>query len=83
MSAAGFQQDKTGFRLQPEDALRVARLDAERAYRDLSEYSVTVHLEKDGYHVDYELGDREAHGGGPHYVIHAESGKILSKRYEQ
>lgn len=65
-----------------DQALRIARLDAEKAYRDLTIYHTFVELHKDGWHVDYELKKR-IHGGGPHYVIDAETGAILTKRYEQ
>ncbi len=40
-------------------------------------------LESDGWHVDYNLKDPRLKGGGPHYVIDAASGAILSKRYAQ
>jgi hypothetical protein len=40
-------------------------------------------LEPDGWHVDYELKDPRLKGGGPHYIIDADSGTILSKRYQQ
>jgi hypothetical protein len=35
-----------------DQALRVARLDAERAYGDLNGYRITVELESDGWHVE-------------------------------
>ena len=66
-----------------DQALRVARLDAERAYRDLSPYRASVSLERDGWHVDYELKDSHLQGGGPHYVIDPGDGAILAKQYEQ
>ena len=66
-----------------DQALRVARIDAEIAYRDLSPFYVRVELDEDGWHVDYELKDKRSHGGGPHYVIDADTGIILTKRYEQ
>ena len=66
-----------------DQALQIARADAEKIYRDLSGYRVDLKLEHDGWHVDYELKDPELDGGGPHYVIDPVSGKILSKRYEQ
>lgn len=66
-----------------DEALRVARLDGEKAYRDLSGYSVTVVLEADGWHVDYDLKDPGWAGGGPHYIIDATDGRILWKIYEQ
>jgi hypothetical protein len=66
-----------------DQALHVARLDAEIAYGDLSGYRVTVILESDGWHIDYELKDSTLEGGGPHYVIDLSSGEIVSKRYEQ
>ena len=66
-----------------DQALRIARLDAERVYRDLSPYRVSISLEPDGWHVDYELKDPDVQGGGPHYVIDPEDGAILAKQYEQ
>ena len=66
-----------------DQALRIARQDAERVYRDLSSYRATVSLEPDGWHVDYELKDPQVQGGGPHYVIDSGDGAILAKQYEQ
>jgi hypothetical protein len=66
-----------------DQALGVAQADAIRAYRDLSSYRVSLSLEADGWHVDYDLKDAKRKGGGPHYVIDAATGAILRKRYEQ
>ena len=66
-----------------DQALRIARTDAETAYRDLSPYRISIVLEQDGWQVDYELKDADLQGGGPHYVIDVRTGDILSKRYEQ
>jgi hypothetical protein len=66
-----------------DQALRIARLDGEKAYRDLSIYRAVVALEADGWHVDYEFKDPGLSGGGPHYVIDPMTGTILTKRYEQ
>ncbi|MBM3995444.1 MAG: hypothetical protein FJ303_15015 [Planctomycetes bacterium] len=66
-----------------DEALRTARLDAEKVYRDLTPYYIRVKLQDDGWHIDYELKNKRANGGGPHYVIDAETGTIRSKRYEQ
>jgi hypothetical protein len=66
-----------------DQALRIARLDAERVYRDLSPYRASIALEQDGWHVDYELKDNRLQGGGPHYVIDPGDGAILTKHYEQ
>lgn len=66
-----------------DQALRIARMDAERVYRDLSPYRASVALEQDGWHVDYELKDQHLQGGGPHYVIDPGSGGILVRHYEQ
>lgn len=70
-------------RLSSDEVLRIARIDAERAYRDLTVYRICIQLEVDGWHVDYELKDPRLNGGGPHYVIDPRSGELLSKRYEQ
>jgi hypothetical protein len=69
--------------LASDEALRIARADAERVYRELHLYRIEITLEGDGWHIDYELKDANAQGGGPHYVIDATSGAIVSKKYFQ
>lgn len=69
--------------LSSDEVLRVARLDADRAYRDLTRFVIRIAREPDGWHVDFDLQDAAARGGGPHYVIDPESGVIVTKRYEQ
>ncbi len=64
-------------------ALAIAQADAATAYRDLTAYRIQLALEADGWHIDYELKDPRLKGGGPHYVIDATAGRIISKRYEQ
>jgi hypothetical protein len=66
-----------------DDALAIARKDAEMAYRDLSVFRIVAERKTDGWHIDYELSDVCLKGGGPHYVIDAMTGAIVSKRYEQ
>ncbi len=51
--------------------------------RDLTPYRIRIALELDGWHVDYDLKEPGLKGGGPHYLIDATTGAILSKRYEQ
>ncbi len=70
-------------RLSSDKVLPIARMDAERVYRDLSRYSIRISEQSDGWHVDYELIDEQARGGGPHYVIHPVTGEIMTKRYDQ
>ena len=70
-------------KLTSHDVLRIAQLDAEKAYRDLSGFRITLESRPDGWHVDYELTDPNLAGGGPHYVIDGTTGVIVSKRYEQ
>lgn len=69
--------------IQADQALATAQADALRVYRNLAPYRVSLVLEDDGWHVDYELKDSKRKGGGPHYLIDANTGAILSKRYEQ
>jgi hypothetical protein len=69
--------------LSSDEVLRIARLDAEKAYRDLTPYRISISLETDGWHVDYELKNPQLNGGGPHYIIDPATGAVLSKRYEQ
>jgi hypothetical protein len=70
-------------RLSSDEVLRIARLDAERAYRELTPYRISIALEADGWHVDYELKQSDVNGGGPRYVIDPSTGAILAKKYEQ
>ena len=65
------------------DVLRIADHDAQTVYGDLSEFKITLCRRSDGWHVDYDLTDPLAAGGGPHYVIDPESGDIVTRRYEQ
>ena len=69
--------------LTSDQILHIARIDAERVYKDLSGYRSTLALQGDGWHVDYELINPDLNGGGPHYIIDPTMGAILSKRYEQ
>ena len=69
--------------LAGDQALAVAQADAARVYRDLSPYRIQLSLEDDGWHIDYNLKDPRLKGGGPHYIIDAHTGAIVSKRYEQ
>jgi hypothetical protein len=69
--------------LAGDQVLAIAQADAARVYRDLSAYRIQLALEADGWHVDYELKDPRLKGGGPHYLIDAHTGAIVSKRYEQ
>ncbi|HKB39721.1 MAG TPA: hypothetical protein VKD72_25015 [Gemmataceae bacterium] len=46
------------------EILRIAQQDAQQVYRDLSGLKITLVLEPDGWHVDYDLtGDIIAGGG--------------------
>jgi hypothetical protein len=69
--------------LSCDQALRIARVDAESNYRDLLAYRIAITLEPDGWHIDYELKDEHLQGGGPHYLIDSATGAILARRYEQ
>ena len=73
-------QEASAARLSCDQALKIAREDGEKVYRDLSRFDIRVALKADGWHVDYILKDERARGGGPDYVIDALTGKILSKR---
>ncbi len=64
-------------------ALKIAQRYAGQVYRDLSVYKVEARLEEDKWYVDYEFADENIDGGGPHYVISAETGEIIGFRYEQ
>ena len=66
-----------------QEALKIANTDASRQYRDLSVYDIMIELDNGNWKVDYELKDKNSQGGGPHYVISATTGEIISRRYEQ
>lgn len=65
------------------EALAIAEADALAAYKDLSIYRIELVQMEDGWHVEYHIKYPLWAGGGPHYVISAETGEILSKKYYQ
>jgi uncharacterized membrane protein YkoI len=66
-----------------QQAIAIAEADGMAAYGELDHLTLEVSLQDDGWHVDYWLRKPRWAGGGPHYVIDATTGAILSKRYEQ
>jgi len=70
-------------KVDQEEALKIANDDARKQYRDLSVYDVKIELDDGNWKIDYELKDKHSQGGGPHYLISSETGKIVSRRYEQ
>jgi hypothetical protein len=83
MAQPSVTQQRSQPSISGDQALRIAEADAVAAYGDLSRYRIVLALEPDGWHVDYELKNKKALGGGPHYRIDPVSGTILWKRYEQ
>jgi hypothetical protein len=69
--------------IEKDAALRIAKEDARHVYRDLEIYQISAQLKNGKWYVDYELTGPLMVGGGPHYVISAENGQILERRYEQ
>ncbi|HBL61890.1 MAG TPA: hypothetical protein DDZ80_26810 [Cyanobacteria bacterium UBA8803] len=69
--------------ISKEEALEIAKKDAQIAYRDLTIYEVNAEVKENNWYIDYELKNPDLHGGGPHYVISGSTGEIISKRYEQ
>ena len=69
--------------IDEDEALKIALINAQRIYKDLSIYTITAKLIKNQWFVDYDITDPTIAGGGPHYVINANTGVIESFRYEQ
>jgi len=70
-------------RLACDEVLRIAQADAQRVYRDLTHLAITLRLESDGWHVEYNPSRPGWQGGGPCYVIDPVDGTIISKTYYQ
>jgi hypothetical protein len=83
MASASTPAKQSGQAVSCDQALKIAQVDAEKAYRDLSPFRIEIVLESDGWHIDYELKNPQWNGGGPHYVIDAATGAIVTKRYDQ
>ena len=72
--------------IEVHEALAICHADGLLAYEQLHHYEIEIFLEKDGWHVNYEIKQRNGSrvaGGGPHYVIDATTGEILDKKYYQ
>ena len=67
------------------DALAVAQADALVAYHDLSRFRIEINRRPAGWEITYHFvpAARFETGGGPHYMISADTGEILSKLYYQ
>lgn len=83
MTIAEVAQQPTSTPLTPDAVLRIAREDAERVYKELDRFRITLYLEPDGWHVEYRLHKPLVAGGGPYYLIDPITGAILSKKYYQ
>ena len=66
-----------------DQVLRIANEDAARMYGDLSDFRISIRLQPDGWHVEYEPNTPGEQGGGTQYVIDALNGNIISKKYYQ
>lgn len=66
-----------------QQAIALAEADALPVYGDLDGLTLEVVLADDGWHVDYWVRQPRVAGGGPHYIIDAHTGAILSKKYYQ
>jgi len=66
-------------------ALEIAEADGIQAYRDLSGLRIEISKEDDRWLVKYFVDSKGRYiaGGGPHYVIDAKTGEIVSKVYYQ
>ncbi len=69
--------------ISKEEALRIAHEYASAAYRDLSIYEIKARRRGNQWYVDYLLTDPTMVGGGPHFIISAETGEVVGTRYEQ
>jgi hypothetical protein len=66
-----------------DQALAIAQVDAAKVYEKLWRFRIEVELESDGWHIAYRIREKRVAGGGPHYVIDAATGAIVSKKYYQ
>jgi len=77
-------KDPSRARISRDQAIAIAERDAIVAYPRLHDgrYDLKVGFDAGRWHVAWELKPGIV-GGGPTYVIDAESGEILQKSYEQ
>jgi hypothetical protein len=66
-----------------QQAIAIAEADALPVYGNLDDLTLEVALHADGWHVEYHLRKPRHAGGGPHYLIDATTGVIVSKKYYQ
>lgn len=66
-----------------QQAISIAEADGLPVYGNLDDLTLEVTLMDDGWHVDYWVRKHRHAGGGPHYIINADTGQIVFKRYDQ
>ncbi len=62
-----------------QSAVQIATEDARKSGFVLDRFDITAAEKPDGWHIEFELKDKRANGGGPSYVLDKETGKILRK----
>jgi hypothetical protein len=68
-----------------QQAIAIAEADALPRYGAewLNKLAIRAMLHDDGWHIEYYQWRPRWTGGGPHYVIDANTGAIVSKKYYQ
>ncbi len=68
-----------------QQAIVIAEADAVPMYglARLNSLMLKAVLHEDGWHIEYQQWRPRHTGGGPHYVIDATTGDIVSKKYYQ
>lgn len=69
--------------IDKDKALQIATKDALKIYRDITIYTVKAVFKENQWFIDFDITDPTTAGGGPHYIINAMNGVIVSFRYEQ
>ncbi|MCI0702969.1 MAG: PepSY domain-containing protein [Planctomycetia bacterium] len=70
--------------ISPQQAIAIAEEDALPVYgAALHKMVLRAALYDDGWHINYDLKEPNLQGGGPHYVIDATTGAIVTKHYYQ
>jgi len=66
-----------------EKAVKIAREDVKKAGINLAGYDIVSELGSDGWHVSYANKKTAKGGGGPDYLIDADTGEIISKNFQR
>ena len=70
-------------KIDREEAIEIAKHDADSAYGDISMYDIVIDTVGDRWKIDFVTNDSSKAIKGPHYLIAKLGGRFVMKHYDR